>query len=159
MKNYIFGRPYSDFETYVLLLKKSGAVVGELNHSWKFPAVFISSVKTVVNRRVKQFFSTPLLSTGHLPPIGVSADKATFKHRSRQFLSAVTINPGGDNLIEIVSCGAPVVSGGSSGLDVTLNMKSGFDRFGIASDQIESGVFDGVYFHCSIEDHFTRFTN
>ena len=33
MKNYLLGRPYTDFEMDVLIMKKSGAVVGELNHS------------------------------------------------------------------------------------------------------------------------------
>ena len=38
MKNYSLGRPYTDFESDVLLLKQAGAEVGELNHSHKFPA-------------------------------------------------------------------------------------------------------------------------
>ena len=66
----------------------------------------------------------------------------------------LTINPGGKNLIEIVSCGAPVVTNGSSGLELVKNMKAGFDLYGIISCQVESGVFDGVYFHCSVEEHF-----
>ena len=44
MKNYHLGRPYSDYEYDVLMLKISGAVVGELNHSRKFPAAFRNSV-------------------------------------------------------------------------------------------------------------------
>ena len=107
-----------------------------------------------MNSRLCKFFSTPLECTAHLPPVGVSADKATYKHRSRQFLSVATINPGGKNLIEIVSCGAPVVTNGSSGLQLVMNMKAGFDLYGIFSCQVESGVFDGVYFHCSVEEHF-----
>ena len=159
MKNYILGRPYTDFETDVQLLKKAGSMVGELNHSRKFPAAFRPSVRKVVNERVKKYFSTPLTCTGHLPPVAVSADKATFKHRSRQFLSVATVNPGGKNLIEIISCGAPVVTSGSSGPDLVQNMKSGFDNYNLQSSQIESGVFDGVYFHCSIEENFNRAYN
>ena len=77
---------------------------------------------------------------GHLPPVGVSADKATYKHRSRQFLSVATINPGGEHLIEIVSCGAPVVTNGTSSLELVKNMKAGFDNYSIISAQIVSGV-------------------
>ena len=38
-------------------------------------------------------------------------------------------------------------------------MKEGYDNTGVSSLQIESGVFDGVYFHCSIEDHLTKLYN
>ena len=116
IKNYKLGRPYTDYETDVLLLEKSGAQVGELNHSRKFPAAFRPCVQKAVTKRLCKFLSTPLESTGHAPPLALSADKATYKHRSRQFLSAVTIKAGGENFIEIISCGQPLVTEGSSGL-------------------------------------------
>ena len=106
-----------------------------------------------MNKRVKNFLQVPLLQTGHRPPVAISADKGTFKHRSRQFLSCVTVIPGGTNLLEVLTCGQPVVTQGSSGKQLALNMKTGFDYVGIDPDQIESGVFDGDYFHCSIEEH------
>ena len=40
MKNYLLGHPYTDSENSVLVLKKAGGEVGELNHSRKFPASF-----------------------------------------------------------------------------------------------------------------------
>ena len=55
--------------------------------------------------------------------------------------------------MEVISCGQPVVTEGSSGSQLAINMKIGLDKKGIAGSQIESGVFDGVYFHCSIEEH------
>ena len=61
-------------------------------------------------------------------------DKGTYKHRSRQFLVCVTIRP---NQLAVLSCGPPVDTEG----------------IGIDPSQIKSGVFDGVYFHCSIEEH------
>ena len=85
--------------------------------------------------------------------MGISADKGTYKHRTRQFLSYLTIMPGGNNLLEVLTCGQPVVTQGSSGLELAKNMKKGFDYVGIVSIQIESGVFDAVYFHRSIEEH------
>ena len=159
MEKYIKGRPYLDYEDDVIILAKSGAVVGELNHSRKFPAAFRPSVAKVVHSKVKKFLPTPLKQTRHLPPCGVSADKGTYKHRSRQFLSCVTIMPGGNNWLEVLTCGQPVVTEGSSGLELAKNMKGGFDYIGLNSLQIESGVFDGVYFHCSIEEHLRRLHN
>ena len=159
MKNYKLGRPYTDYEVDVLLLDKSGATVGQLNHSRKFPAAFRPCVQQAVMKRLRKFFSTPLECTGHLPPLAVSADKATYKHRSRQFISVVTINPGGDNFLEIISCGQPVVTGGSSGSELSRNIKSGLDEYCIVGCQLESAVFDGVYFHCSVEEHFNNLYN
>ena len=86
----------------------------------------------------------------------MSADKGTYQHRSRQFLSIVTVVPGGNNLIEVLTCGQPVVTEGSSGYELARNMKSGFDSFGITASQLESCVFDGVYFHCSIEEQINQ---
>ena len=73
MEKYLKGRPYTDYETDVLILAKSGATVGELNHSRKFPAAFRPSVSKVVHSRVEKFLGTPLRQTGHLPPCAVSA--------------------------------------------------------------------------------------
>ena len=96
MKNYLLGRPYTDYEYDVLVLKKAGGEVGELNHSRHFPAFFRPFVANVVHKRVTDYLKTPLKQTGHRPPVCISADKGTYKHRSRQFLGVVTIVPGGD---------------------------------------------------------------
>ena len=64
--------------------------------------------------------------------------------------------PGGNNWLEVLTCGQPVVTDGSSGLELAKNMKGGFDYIGLNPEQIESGVFDGVYFHCSIEEHLGK---
>ena len=61
--------------------------------------------------------------------------------------------PGGTNPLEVLTCGQPVVTQGSSGYGLAKNMKTGFDYVGIHAGQIESGVFHGVYFHCSIEEN------
>ena len=59
-------------------------------------------------------------------------------------------------MLEVCTSGQPVVTQGSTGAELAKNMKQGFDNFGIISEQIESAVFDGVYFHCSIEDHMNQ---
>ena len=153
VKNYIHGRPYTDFVNDVLLMKKSGGIVGELNHSQMFPARFRNSVCRVVNGRVKRFIKTPLEITGHLPPVALSADKGTYKGTPRQFCAIVTVNPGGENFLEVMTAGQPVVKDGSSGRQLALNMKSAFDYIGVSASQIKSGVFDGVYDHVNIEKH------
>lgn len=124
-----------------------------MDDSRKFPAVFRPQVYAVVKTRLKSFLTNKLPQTGHRPPLALSADKATYKHRSRQFLGGVTISPGAKNLLEVISCGQLTVKDGSDGLALSKNTRSGLDEFGIAGCQIESAVFDGVYFHCSVQKH------
>lgn len=150
------GPPYTDYEDDVLNLKQANAKLGHMNHSRKFPAAFRPHVYAVVKTRLKRFLTRKLSQTGHRPPLALSADKATYKHRSRQFLGGVTISPDGQNLLEVISCGQPIVKEGSTGSALCKTMKSGLDEFGIAGCQIESAVFDGVYFHCSVQKHFNE---
>ena len=153
IKNYIRGRPYTDFENDILIMKNAGGVVGDINHSKHFPANFRKYVCTVINGRIRTFLQTPLKQTGHLPPVAVSADKGTYKGTPRQFCGIVTVNPGGKNLIEVITAGQPVVSEGSTGYQLAVNMKNAFDSIGVSGKQIKSGVFDGVYDHISIKKH------
>ena len=153
MKNFLLGRPYTDFENDVLLMKMSGCNVGELNHSRKFPARFRKSVCRVVNGRVQKFIKTPLKQTGFRPPVAVSADKGTYKGNPRQFCGVVTVNPGGGNFLEVLTAGQPVVTCGSTGFQLACNMKTAFDSIGVSGAQIKSGVFDGVYDHVDIKRH------
>ena len=89
----------------MLIVKKAGGVVGELNHSRMFPPAFRPSAAKLIHKRVKKFLETPMVQTGHLPPAGVAADKGTYKHRSRQLLSCVTVMPGGNNWLEVFTGG------------------------------------------------------
>ena len=103
---------------------------------------------------MKQFITSKLQQTGHKPPLALSADKATYKHRSRQFLAGVTIAPGSDNFLEVISFGQPIMKHGSTASALSNNMKEGFDALGVEGCQIESTVFDGVYFHIGIQKYF-----
>ncbi|CAL4126784.1 unnamed protein product [Meganyctiphanes norvegica] len=153
-KLFMKGLPFTDFEDDILMLKQAKSIVRELNHSRKFPPAFLPHVTKEVQARMRIFLSTQLKQTGHRPPLALSADKATYKHRSRQFLGGVTISPASSNLLEIVSFGQPIVKHGSDGKALATNMKEGFDDLGIEGCQIESTLFDGVYFHISIKTHF-----
>ena len=52
-----------------------------------------------------------------------------------------------------------VLTKGSSGLELANKIKGGYDYIGLNSVQIESGVFDGVYFHCWVEENLNRLYN
>ncbi len=84
LKLFLKGRPYTDYEDDILVHKINGSNVGELNHSRKFPAAFRPFVSRAVARRIGTLISTRLVQTGHLPAVNITADKATYKHHSRQ---------------------------------------------------------------------------
>ena len=139
------GRPYTDYGDDVILLYMNGAAVGELNHSWKFRPFLC----TVITQRVKKFACTLLLQTGHLPVVNITADKATYKHDTRQFLSYVTVVPGAEDLLQVIRLGQPIVKG-HKGIDIAKNIKEGLDIINLQSRQIEGGSFDGQYFHLNV---------
>jgi hypothetical protein len=108
---WVTGRPDTDFPIEVLLAQMNGTDVGNINHSEDFPPQFQRFVADEVTRRVKQFFGTRLLQTGHLPAGKVSADKATSKHRTRHFVSFVTVVPDSAQLIHAIFLSAEIVKG------------------------------------------------
>ena len=85
-----------------------------------------------VTRRVKNFLNLRLTQTGNLPAINTTADRATYKHRTRQFLSCVTLVPVADDLLQVISFGQPIVKG-HKGFEIAQNIKEGLDIFGIKS--------------------------
>ena len=130
-KLFVKGRPFSEFEEDVLILNQANANAGNLNHSRKFPSAFLPHVFNEIQSRMKQFLTSKLPQTGHRPPLALSSDKATYKHRSRQFLSVVTISPGSDNVLEMVSFGQPIVKHGSTAAALSENMREGYDALGV----------------------------
>ena len=58
----------------------------------------------------------------------------------------MTISPGGENFLGTLSFGQ------SSAL--VKNMKLSFDLLWVNGSQTESTVFDGVYFHIGVQEHF-----
>ena len=79
------------------------------------------------------------------------ADQATYKHHTWQFLSCVTVVPGADELLQMISSSQPVVKG-HKGIEIAKNIKEGLDKFNLQSSQIERGSFDGQYFHLHVEE-------
>ena len=147
------GRPFSDYEEQVLMAKAGGVTVGDKQHSRKFPSKLINSLSDVVKEDLKKFFTTPLIQTGSRPFIALSGDGATHKHFTRQFIACVTINPDGENFLEAVSIGQPILREGGSGIKLTENIKQSLDEFGINYSQISSMACDGVYVLRHVQHH------
>ena len=149
---YSKGRPFADFESLLFLQELNGINIGNINHGQDFARNFLPHVAEVVSKRINQFISSPLQQTGHRPPLNVSADKATYKHRTRQFVSAVTVVPGSDNLIQYIFLGSPVVKA-HDGISVAKNWKEAMDARLVTADQIAGGSVDGQYFHLRVSSH------
>ncbi len=101
--------------------------------------------------RIGTFIDTGLLQTGHILALNITAEKATYKHHTRQFLSCVTVVPGAEELLQVISFGQPIVKG-HKGIEIAKNIKDGLDAFNLQSSQIEGGSFDGQYFHLRVEE-------
>ena len=99
---YYRGRPYTDLEDDLLLLYRFGVEVGDINHSHKFAQNYLHSVAEVVKGKIQGFLNTRMPRTGFMPPIKVLADKATYKHRTRQFVGVATMVPDADDLIQYI---------------------------------------------------------
>ena len=104
-------------------------------------------------RRVSSFIGRKLPQTGHLSALNITADKTTYKHKhkhkTRQCLSCVTVMPGAEELLEVISFGQPIVKG-HAGFQLAMYIEETMDQFNIKSCQIEGGSFDGQYFHFGI---------
>ena len=58
------GRPYSDYEDEVYLLKIAGALVGNKDHSRKFVPGLAGHISKVITSDLRKYLSTPLQQTG-----------------------------------------------------------------------------------------------
>ena len=110
-KLFLKGRPFTDYEEGILVLKRAKANVGQLNHSRKFPSAFLPNVAKEVERNS---LHTSAADWSQAATCALSGDKATYKHKSRQFLGDVTTSPGGENFLETLSFGQPIVKEGSA---------------------------------------------
>ena len=150
-KIYCRGRPYTDYEGEVFLLHRCGVDVGDINHSYKFPQKFLESVAKVVKDNVKDYLRKPLPQTGFAPPVIVLADKATYKHRTRQFVGLTSVIPDADDLLQYMFLGLPVVKS-HTGEGVGQSIISVLKEFEISAEQFQGGSFDGQYFHLSVPE-------
>ena len=98
---------------------------------------------------MRSFLKTRYRQTGFLPPLNIGVDNGTSNHRTRQFLTAVTIVPNSNQLFQVVYLGQPVVKD-HTGYGVARSIKDGLDNFGVKGEQIEWSSHDGQYFHLSV---------
>ena len=152
---YQEGRSKQSFEIEVVKAVKIGADMGDINHSKNFVDKFRPYVSDEVHKRTASFLTTRLVQTGYLPPLNIQADKGTNVHRTRQFLSVITVIPDSDCLLGCIYVGQPVVKA-HDGHGVTVSINEGLQRFGIVCAQIEGGSFDGQYFHLSVDKELAK---
>ncbi len=127
---YLFkkARPDTDFPDLLLLQSMNELDIGELNHCEKFPAKFIPYVAEEVEHRVN-FLNNRLDQTAFRPVGKVVADKATYKHRTQQFVYFITVVPNSTILIQSIF------------LDIH-----------VTAEQYQGGSYDGQYHHLSVPE-------
>ena len=103
------------FEDHVNLLHMSGAEVGNINNSSMFVRKFRPELAKAVRQLKIKFLTTPMKATGHVPPVSLTADGATFKKRSRQFLGFNVLVYDGDELIQSIFLAADLLTEGKTG--------------------------------------------
>jgi hypothetical protein len=75
---------YRSTEDRIATAKAMGAEVGEVHHSRHHAADFVTTAYDVMLESVKDYYEVTSKRLGFSLPFGVTADKDTSKHRSRQ---------------------------------------------------------------------------
>ena len=107
---------------------------------------------------MRKYLNDRLQQTGFPPPLNIGADKGTSRHRTRQFLMALTIVPDSESFLQPVYIGQPVVKD-PSGPGVSASIKEGLDNFGITAFQIEASSHDEQYYHLSVPEGLKQLYN
>ena len=144
-------RPYSDFETDMMLLANARVNVGNINHSRKFPSALRPTFAEVMDIRLKNYLSTPLAATSTEPPIGIVADKLTTRRRTGQMFAGIIFSPGMPSLLTPVSLGVEVVSK-HDGDSIAQDTRDMCFKYSLKPDQIAGFGFDGQYFNLNVDE-------
>ena len=83
--------------------------------------------------------------------MNVVADKATWKHRTRQFVMAITMVPDAPELLQTIYLGLPVVKR-HCGMDIAESIKTLLDERQLTANQIVGASADGQYIHLGVEE-------
>ena len=157
------GPPYSDFTMDILLAAKGGAVTRDLNHSKRFVDNFRNSCSSILQRKLKQYLSSPLLCTGRRPPVAFSCDKMTEKRRSGQMTAIATIFSNSkvspDEMIQTFFVGNPVVRKHNGLAKLVADELLKIIDKEIITTQFVSGGTDGQYFNLGVPDELWRLLN
>ena len=155
---YKKGRPFTDYPEMVALMVKNYVFMGDTNHSKEFPAKFISSVATVVRKKIREMLNKKLEQTQHVRPCKIVADKDTLKHRTRQLVCLTTVFPEASEFIQTVYIDHPLVKEHKTE-DIAQNVVTAVNQF-ISEDSYAGCSLDGAYFHAKkdvtqqINEHF-----
>ena len=104
------GRPDTDFLSMIYLHSVNGSDFRDINHSNNFPGKFLPHVTKVVTGLLKLQLSTRMVQTGKLPVVNVTADKATWKHETRQGVGIVQVVPDSEKVLQGFVLGFPETS-------------------------------------------------
>ena len=110
------------FEEQVNILHLSGAEVGNINNSEIFVRKFRPELAAVVRQMKQKFLSSPLKATGCLPPFSFTADGATFKKISNQFMGINGPVPDSKDLIQSIFLAADHLTEGKTGVLLTQSI-------------------------------------
>ena len=162
-------KPDIAYEEQISLLSMLNVDVGELNHSNKFPAKFIPYLSNNIDQKIKHFFTTPMAQTGFKPALKITADKATYCHRTRQFIGCITVIPEAEDVIQCIFLGAPIVRiddheineddveiNPHTGIGIANNIWKTTSNFGIVSENYIGCAFDGQYHHLNVPHHLNE---
>ena len=116
----------------------------DISHSKKFPQKFSKTVQIVLKRRIRNFLKKPLVQTGLRPPLKIVADKAIYKHWSRNLTGVITIVPGAPKLIQGIFLDATPCNN-SSGDALTDNIEdTGIKDYEACLSQVTGTAGDGL---------------
>lgn len=149
------GRPDTDFENEMLMHSLNGVDVGDINHSRLFPSKFIKYLSETVQSKVKVFLNSRLPQTGFPPAGKILADKATSKHRSKHFISYVTVVPGATALIQPILLDINIVKG-HKGTDLANDIIQTLNKYDMNKEHYLGGSYDGQYHKLSVPLHIDQ---
>ena len=130
--------------------------MGNINHSEAFVKKFLINVSDVISNRLKNFLSERQIQTGFQPPPKIIADKATWKHRTRHFIMAVTVVPDSNKLLQVVYLGHPIIKV-HNGKGVADSIISCMSEWSISKEQFIGGSFDGQYFNLNVPKYLNEY--
>ena len=87
-------QPDLEFTDKEYLQVTARADCDNISHSPFFVCTMLHHLASAVRGCLARIFGTRMVSTGHLPLVNLSADKATHQRWSRQFVGGITVNPG-----------------------------------------------------------------
>ena len=146
------GRSLRYFESLLQLQDSNGVDLGDLNHGKTFATNLRPHFAMAIKEKITKYLSTPQESTGHRPVVNIGADKATWKHRTRQFVTATIIVPDAPNLLQVMFLGVLTVKKDShTGYALAESIKALLDERGISGEQVAGVSVDGQYINLGVE--------